>query len=211
MVQKAVRQEAVVMSRVWAMPSPQTFSIPPIAEFISRWLVGRSVDPFARDSTLADVTNDLNPDTAAQYHMEAVEFCRFLAERGEVFDTVIFDPPYSPRQISECYQAVGKPVGVKETQNGRLYKSVRDGLDAILKPGELRSRLAGTRVASGSHVAIRWRKSCSLPMGARITIPSVLRSGSTPGSKRHCSRLERSKDANGWESLFRGWRFRPGL
>lgn len=135
MVQKAVRQEAVVMSRVWAMPSPQTFSIPPIAEFISRWLVGRSVDPFARDSTLADVTNDLNPDTAAQYHMEAVEFCRFLAERGEVFDTVIFDPPYSPRQISECYQAVGKPVGVKETQNGRLYKSVRDGLDAILKPG----------------------------------------------------------------------------
>lgn len=52
-----------------------------------------------------------------------------------MFDTVIFDPPYSPRQISECYQAVGKPVGMAETQNARLYKIVRDGLDAILKPG----------------------------------------------------------------------------
>ena len=127
--------QSLVMSRSWAMPSPQTFSIPPIADFISRWRVGRSVDPFARNSGMADVTNDLNPETAAQYHMEAVAFCELLAERGEMFDTVIFDPPYSPRQISECYQAVGLPVGMRETQNARLYKAARDGLDAVLKPG----------------------------------------------------------------------------
>lgn len=123
------------MSREWAMPSPDTFTIPPIAAFVKRWIGSRSVDPFARNSQFATVTNDLNPQTGAMYHMEAIEFCELMRKNGELFDTVIFDPPYSPRQISECYQAVGIPVGVQVTQNARLYKAVRDGLDGLLAPG----------------------------------------------------------------------------
>lgn len=123
------------ISRTWAMPSPETFSIPPIASFLDRWVQGRSVDPFARSSKTATITNDLNPETDAMYHLEAEDFCGLMAAQGEEFDTVIFDPPYSPRQISECYQGVGKPVGMKETQSARLYKSVRDGLDRVLVHG----------------------------------------------------------------------------
>ena len=48
---------------------------------------------------------------------------------------VLFDPPYSPRQIQECYQQIGREVTTQDTQNARLYKRVKDGLDRMLKPG----------------------------------------------------------------------------
>lgn len=126
-------------SRAWAMPSPNTFSIPPITEFILRWKPEASlcvsVDPFARDACWATYTNDLNPNTSALYHMEAEEFCAEMVKVGVSADCVLFDPPYSPRQISEVYESIGKKATTKDTQNARLYKCVRDGLDAILKPG----------------------------------------------------------------------------
>ncbi len=49
-------------------------------------------------------------------------------------DLIIFDPPYSPRAISECYQSIGKKATQKDTQNSLLYKNVRDILDDILAP-----------------------------------------------------------------------------
>lgn len=124
-------------SRLFAMPSGETFSIPPIAQFIAKWIPRDAivVDPFARNGTLATYTNDLNPDTAAQHHLLAEDFCALMKKQGVRADVVLFDPPYSPRQISECYQSAGLSVGMKETQNARLYRSVRDGMDEILRPG----------------------------------------------------------------------------
>lgn len=126
----------LVMGRSWAMPSHDTMKVAPIGGFAKRYLMAsrRSVDPFARNSRLASVTNDLNPETAAQYHMDAEAFCRMLAERGDTFDLAIFDPPYSPRQVSECYQSVGLEVGMKDTQTAVLYQRVRNALDAIMQP-----------------------------------------------------------------------------
>lgn len=128
-----------VMSRVWAMPSPDTFSIPPIQDLLLRWLPGCQsiVDPFARGSKYADYRNDLDPESPAEFHLEATAFCAELAAMGVRADAVLFDPPYSPRQISECYRRVGLQVGTRETQNGRFYKDVRDGLDRLLQPGGL--------------------------------------------------------------------------
>ena len=124
--------------RYWAMPSASTFSIPPIAEFLDRWLAGGViVDPFAGETTPATHTNDLNPERPAQYHLEAGEFCSVMAAKGVVADAVLFDPPYSPRQMSEVYKSVGLGGGMASTQNARLYKEVRDGLDLLLKPGGL--------------------------------------------------------------------------
>ena len=122
------------ITRVWAMPSPDTFSIPPIGELIRRWIEGREckvvVDPFARNSTLAALTNDLNPDTDAQFHMDAAEWLEGLD--GPV-DMVLLDPPYSPRQISECYKEVGRKVGMADTQNAKLYKAVKDAADKLVR------------------------------------------------------------------------------
>lgn len=65
--------------------------------------------------------------------MDAEDFCREMAKRGETFDLAIFDPPYSPRQISECYKKVGLEVGMKGTQNAALYKRVRDALEPLVE------------------------------------------------------------------------------
>lgn len=121
-------------SREFAMPNAATFSIAPISALLDRYLLHglESIDPFAGDSNRASVTNDLNPHTAAKSHLEATIF---LADIHRAFDVVLFDPPYSPRQISEMYKRVGLKVGMEETQNGRLYKAVKDGLDRLLKPG----------------------------------------------------------------------------
>jgi len=92
-------------------------------------------DPFARNYEGAYYTNDLNPNTSAHNHMDAEEFLHMLRRRDVVLDGALFDPPYSPRQISECYQNIGREVTGKDTQNARLYKRVRDAMDAIIKPG----------------------------------------------------------------------------
>lgn len=123
-------------SRKWAMPNKDTFSIKSIGEFVARYLIKsqRSIDPFARNFQGATITNDLDPDTVAQFHLEAVDFlCQHKDESG--VDLAIFDPPYSPRQISECYKGVGKAVGTKETQNAALYKACRDAIDVFMVDG----------------------------------------------------------------------------
>lgn len=127
----------IPIRRVWAMPSAETFTIPPIAELLDRWLDGRAVivDPFARNSKRGTITNDLNPETTANFHLSAQDFVGSLEVDSVEANAVLFDPPYSPRQISECYQSAGLKAGMEETQNGRLYADVRKGLAKILRPG----------------------------------------------------------------------------
>lgn len=127
-------KQTAKFSRHWAMPNADTFSIPVIGEWVTRWLVGAglrtgvSIDPFARNKRWATHTNDLNPETKAEYHMDAEAFLLHLASRAVKANLVIFDPPYSPRQISECYKSMGLHPGTKETQNAVLYQRVRDAI-----------------------------------------------------------------------------------
>lgn len=128
----------VLFSRCFAMPNAATFSVKPIGEFVQRYLADAkiSVDPFARNRDWATYTNDINPNTSAQSHQDAEAFLADLAGRGiAAVDLALFDPPYSPRQVSEHYKAAGREVTAEDTQNGRLYKRVRDAIDQIMKPG----------------------------------------------------------------------------
>lgn len=117
-------------SRVWAMPNGDTFSVPPIGDFVRRYLAVSkvSIDPFARNKRWATHTNDLNPATEAEHHMDAEKFLLKLAADGVKADLIIFDHPYSPRQISGCYKSVGLEVGMKETQSALLYQRVLDAI-----------------------------------------------------------------------------------
>jgi hypothetical protein len=126
----------MAFSRAWAMPQSETFSVGPIAKFVRKYLSpsSASIDPFARNCGWATVTNDINPNTTAQYHMDAEDFCREMLRQGRAFDLAFFDPPYSPRQISECYSGMGKPVSATDTQNAALYKRVRDAILPLLQP-----------------------------------------------------------------------------
>jgi len=124
-------------TRAWAMPNSETFSIKPIGDFVARYLAASkvSVDPFSRNKTLATFTNDLDPSTIAQKHMDAEDFAKYLSGQNIMVDLVLFDPPYSPRQISECYKNVGREVGMKGTQSSLLYKRVRDAICPLLIEG----------------------------------------------------------------------------
>lgn len=119
------------------MPNADTFSVKPIGEFVQRYLGASkvSIDPFARNKRWATHTNDLNPKTDAEHHLDAADFLAHLKLGGVLADLLIFDPPYSPRQMSECYKDVGREVGMAGTQNGALYKRVRDAAMSVLADG----------------------------------------------------------------------------
>lgn len=120
--------------RVCAQPSPETFSIPPIRDLVAGYAEKAKVivDPFARNSLVATHRNDLDPRTAAEHHLPAVEYLRTVTEEA---DLVLFDPPYSPRQISECYRGIGLKATMRDTQNARLYRECRELIDELVRPG----------------------------------------------------------------------------
>lgn len=95
------------MSRVWAMPNRHTFDIKPIRELIERHKVGGlTIDPFANKNRLASVTNDLDPQYGCDYNLDAIDFLKSF--RDFSVNMVYFDPPYSSRQVSECYKKLEK-------------------------------------------------------------------------------------------------------
>lgn len=125
----------IAFSRAWAMPSADTFTVAPIAALLDRWLEGREVviDPFARNSKRGTITNDLNPQTDAQHHKRAVEF--LLGLPVHTADAALIDPPYSPRQIKDCYQHIGMPVNQCTTQHAKLIADAKDAIVPVLRPG----------------------------------------------------------------------------
>ena len=113
------------------MPSSETFSIRPISDLLDRYCDGVVVDPFARNSMRGTITNDLNPETDATHHMDALEFLASLD--GKSADVVLFDPPYSPRQVSECYKQVGASVNMQTTQSS-FWSNIKEEIGRIVKP-----------------------------------------------------------------------------
>lgn len=124
----------MLINRAWAMPDHNTFEIKPIRKLISKYIGNNWVDPFSRNSPFHRycVTNDLNEEMKADYHMEALEFLKMFDDSS--IDGCLFDPPYSPRQISECYKEVGREVHTKDTQSS-FYGDRKNEVSRIIKPG----------------------------------------------------------------------------
>ena len=125
------------IDRCWSMPNKNTFSIPPIRELIEETKANLPagaviIDPFANSGKLATVTNDLDEQYDTDYHLDALEFLK-LFEDGSV-DFVLYDPPYSPRQVSECYKALGHTVDMQTTQTSYWVKQKAE-IGRIVKSG----------------------------------------------------------------------------
>ena len=121
------------IERVWAMPSTETFTIKPIRELIERHIGdgGTWVDPFCRNSifkTRCRFTNDLNPKFAGSHNMDALDFLR--AQAADSADGVLFDPPFSPRQVQEAYQGFGPCDTTRRFYSDRKREAAR-----VLKVG----------------------------------------------------------------------------
>ena len=121
------------------MPNPDTFSIKPIREFIESAFAdtaikGKACDPFARNSPFKHlcITNDLDPEIETDFHFDALEFLKL--QRTADFAIVLFDPPYSPRQVSECYKKTGRAVNMQTTQ-ASFWGNLKKEISRIVKPG----------------------------------------------------------------------------
>ena len=122
-------------TRVWAMPTSNTFDCPPIGEFVRSYLrhSKTSLDPFARNCRLATHTNDLNPETSAEFHLDAYDFLLMLRDRGVKVDLAIIDPPYSRQQVKEVYNGIGRHYGLEDSQeHSTNWHKERDLIDEIL-------------------------------------------------------------------------------
>ncbi len=118
------------ITKAWAMPNKNTFSILPIGEIINKYLSGVSVDPFANSNKLATITNDINPEYETDYSVDALEFLKGIETNS--IDTVLFDPPYSPRQVSECYKSMDMTVNMQTTQ-ASFWSNLKKEIGRITK------------------------------------------------------------------------------
>ena len=113
------------------MPNSKTFQIKPINELIHKYAYGKIIDPFANSNKLATVTNDLDTQYDTDYHMDALDFLKMFED--ESVDTVLYDPPYSPRQVSECYKNLGQTVNMQTTQ-ASYWSKQKEQIGRIVKP-----------------------------------------------------------------------------
>jgi hypothetical protein len=119
----------MMISRSWAMPNKNTFSIKPISELLERYTAEPykvSIDPFANTNRLARLCNDLDPQYGTEFCMDALDFLKTFEDKS--VDLVFFDPPYSPRQVSECYKSLDMTVDMQTTQSsfwGDMKKEIQ--------------------------------------------------------------------------------------
>ena len=123
----------VIIERVWAMPNKNTFDIKPIASLIQDEMTqGTWIDPFANKNKFANITNDLNEKYDTDYHLDALDFLKIFED--DSIDGVLYDPPYSPRQVSECYNDVGYNV-TWDTTKASFWGNHKKEISRIVKIG----------------------------------------------------------------------------
>ena len=128
------------INRVWEMPNSKTFKINCIKKLILKHIKNGDIviDPFANESSIKSnlskckyVSNDLDKDFKTDYNMEAQDFMNLFDT--ESCDVVLYDPPYSGRQVSECYKKIGKTVNMEDTNSG-YWTKFKKQISRILKP-----------------------------------------------------------------------------
>lgn len=123
----------MLIERKWAMPNKWTFKIKPIAELLKEEIRQGElwIDPFAGEYSPAKITNDLNPERGTMYHLDALDFLKMF-ENCSV-DGVLYDPPYSQRQVKECYDSI--QGNIKWDGKMTFWSSSKDEISRIVKPG----------------------------------------------------------------------------
>ena len=103
------------IERRWAMPNKRTFDIKPIRKLIEhqKAFVSEFIDPFPYP-----------------YKKDALEYLSEFKD-GSV-EGVLFDPPYSPRQLKECYDSLG--MSLTDTKSS-VWSKWKDEIARVIQPG----------------------------------------------------------------------------
>ena len=101
------------INRQWAMPNKKTFTIKPIKEIIEKYKSdGLTLDPFPYP-----------------YKEDCLEY--LSKYKNESANVVLFDPPFSPRQLKECYDSLGM---VLHDTKSSVWASWKDEIARVIKP-----------------------------------------------------------------------------
>lgn len=105
--------DKIEINREWAMPSKNTFSILPISKIIKKYsqIVPIWVDPFPYP-----------------YSEDAIIYLKRF-ETSSIYG-VLFDPPYSPRQLKECYNSLGMSL---HDSKSSVWSEWKDAIARIIK------------------------------------------------------------------------------
>tara|TARA_R110000824_G_scaffold386565_1_gene581532 strand:- start:110 stop:628 length:519 start_codon:yes stop_codon:yes gene_type:complete len=121
----------LMIERKWAMPSKDTYTIKPIKELLKRWVDTDYdwIDPFCGLNSPANYKNDLNPNIPDATHMDAIDFLKSIPTNSG-YKGVLYDPPYSVRQVMECYKGYGINI-TQETTQAKWYRLLKDEITRI--------------------------------------------------------------------------------
>lgn len=102
------------ITRVWAMPDKRTFQIKPIKEIIGK---------YSKDITWLDLF---------KFPFEK-DACNILKEKKDnSVQGVLFDPPYSPRQLKECYKDIGQSL---HDTTSKVWSIWKQEIARVIEPG----------------------------------------------------------------------------
>ena len=121
------------IDRFFSMPNHRTFLMKPVDEFIREHLVeGVILDPFAnRPSDYGAITNDLNLESNVDHNFDALEFLKMYPDQS--VSNILFDPPYSLRQLKECYNGIGRALTHHESKH--FFSDLKNEISRVLRSG----------------------------------------------------------------------------
>ena len=122
----------MIIQRRWALPNSRTFTVAPIKRTIEKYYSPDLVciNPFANESEYG-ITNDLNPKFNCDYNLEATDFLKLF--KPKTVDLVLYDPPYTPRQLKEMYENITGGTNVLDTK-ASYWSEQKDLISDMVKP-----------------------------------------------------------------------------
>ena len=102
----------MIIERYWAMPSHQTFTIKPFKELIEKELGSEYIDPFPYP-----------------FKQDAIEYLKTIEDNSKNY--LVFDPPYSQRQLREMYDNNG--LSLDNPMNNSYWANCRKEISRIIK------------------------------------------------------------------------------
>ncbi len=115
----------IKITRKWCMPSKLTFTIKPIKELIDKYIHKNTLDLFPINLFI----RILFP-----YPYKQDVLITLAEHKDNSIDVALFDPPYSPRQLKECYEERGE---VLHDTKSSVWSNWKDETARVIKPGGL--------------------------------------------------------------------------
>jgi hypothetical protein len=104
----------MIIKRYWSMPTHKTFSIKPFKNLIDEELGNNYIDPFPYP-----------------FKQDAIEYLKTIPDNSENY--LVFDPPYSQRQLKEMYSNNG--LSFNHPMNNSYWSNCRKEISRIIKFG----------------------------------------------------------------------------